>query len=96
MKVQQTKDELKSHALKTTTQCNTINPKDCNIFVQAETRYDNELLNHPDLFNHCTKILGIKSVMELSPNLSNELIHESLESHDYDVAVGGLMSLQTE
>jgi tetratricopeptide (TPR) repeat protein len=86
-------------SFKSTTQCSTSikeSIKDCTIFVQTDSVYDNKLLNNPSLFNYCTQILGIKSVMELSRNLSNELIEESLESHDYDIAVAGLMSLQQE
>jgi tetratricopeptide (TPR) repeat protein len=74
------------------TSCCSITDK-CNIFM-VKPKYDNQLLNYPDLLKYCSETVGLETVLNHGSNLSPKLIEEAASSYyDYDLAVAGLLSL---
>ena len=55
--------------------------------------YDNELLNHPELFNKLANIYGANKVLDLSTSICPLLISQSIEHDDINLLLGGFMSL---
>lgn len=58
--------------------------------------YDNELLNHPELFMEVSKSFGMQKSLELGKYLSLGLIGEAVDTGDYSVILAGMMSLEHE
>jgi tetratricopeptide (TPR) repeat protein len=55
--------------------------------------YDNKILNHPDLANYIAKHVGMNKVLDLGEFITNDLIDEAIQSHNYDIALAGIMSI---
>jgi len=68
-------------------------PCKCEIFTVYDIKYDNPILNYPDLVKYCAKIIGIESVVNLGTNISQEILTEAVNIGDYDLALAGLISL---
>jgi hypothetical protein len=68
----------------------------CTICVANEIIYDNELLNHPELLKELGKAYSLNRVLDLSKDLSRELVSEAGNNHDYELILGGLMSLSPD
>tara|TARA_B110000503_G_scaffold50310_1_gene81479 strand:- start:661 stop:4560 length:3900 start_codon:yes stop_codon:yes gene_type:complete len=67
----------------------------CQIFVVKEFIFDNELLNHPIIFNKLASIFGINKVLDLSTNISPEIIQIAMEEDNIDLLSGAIMSLDS-
>ena len=80
-----------------------IQPKakgsNCTVFSVTTIKYDNQLLNHPDLLNELSNksadIYNLNKIIDLSLNLSPSLINEAIQYHDIDLLLGGVMSLDS-
>tara|TARA_B110000503_G_C7043422_1_gene369189 strand:- start:120 stop:926 length:807 start_codon:yes stop_codon:yes gene_type:complete len=55
--------------------------------------YDNELLNHPEILKSSVQEFGISKVLDMSSNLSSELILEAIEQNDAELLLAGCISL---
>ena len=67
--------------------------KMCQIFSVTDVKYDNELLNHPEMFNKLSEIYGANKVLDISSQISPLLINESIEQDEPDLLLGAFMSL---
>jgi tetratricopeptide (TPR) repeat protein len=72
--------------------CESIRNK-CVIFSVKDMIYDNELLNHPEILRSLVKEFGISRVLDMSSNLSSELISEAIEQNDAELLLAGCISL---
>jgi hypothetical protein len=72
--------------------CESIRNK-CVIFSVKDMIYDNELLNHPEILRSSVKEFGISRVLDMSSNLSSELISEAIEQNDAELLLAGCISL---
>ena len=63
------------------------------ILCVTEVVYDNELLNHPELLKASVEEFGISRVLDMSSNLSSELISEAIEQNDAELLLAGCISL---
>jgi tetratricopeptide (TPR) repeat protein len=72
--------------------CESIRNK-CVIFSVKDMIYDNELLNHPEILRSSVKEFGISRVLDMSSNLSSELISEAIEQNDVELLLAGCISL---
>jgi hypothetical protein len=59
----------------------------------SEIVYDNELLNHPNLLKKSLEQLTFNQILDLSPNLNQDLIAEAIANNDSSIILGGLLSL---
>ena len=59
----------------------------------TEFIYDKELLNHPELFREVTKLFGLNKALNLSDDLSQELVDLAILSNDPEILIGGMISL---
>jgi hypothetical protein len=57
--------------------------------------YDNALLNHPIALKKLADIFGINKVLDLSSNISPEIIQMAMEENNMDLLSGAIMSLET-
>jgi len=65
----------------------------CVIFSVKDMIYDNQLLNHPDILRSSVQEFGISRVLDMSSNLSSELISEAIEQNDAELLLVGCISL---
>jgi hypothetical protein len=65
----------------------------CVIFSVKDMIYDNQLLNHPDILRSSVQEFGISRVLDMSSNLSSELISEAIEQNDAELLLAGCISL---
>ena len=68
----------------------------CNIFIVIDIKYNNELLNHLDMFNKLSAIYGVNKALNLSEQFSPLLISEAIETQNSDLLLGAAMSLDIE
>jgi tetratricopeptide (TPR) repeat protein len=72
----------------------------CNIFTLNDIKYDNQLLNYPELLDHCSRFLGLKNCLDLGSGMSSDLLREASDKNceasdnNYDLALAALISLQ--
>ena len=62
------------------------------VYCINEIIYDNELLNHPEIFNRLANIYGADKVLGLRDQMSPELLHEAIESGNLEL-LGSILSL---
>jgi hypothetical protein len=55
--------------------------------------YDNDLLNHPEILKSSVQAFGISRVLDMSSNLSSELISEAIEQNNAELLLAGCISL---
>ena len=69
-----------------------------NMSAQAVTSiiYDNELLNHPEMFNKLSDVYGVNKVIDLSGNIESSLLQEALEHNDAELLMGALVSVDSD
>ena len=58
----------------------------------TEITYDNELLNHPEMFNRLASIYGADKVPDLSSQLPQQLLHQAIIEGNLDL-LGNILSL---
>jgi len=63
------------------------------IRVVNDIVYDNQLLNHPEILKSSVQEFGISKVLDMSSNLSSELISEAIEQNDAELLLAGCISL---
>ncbi|WP_425364515.1 hypothetical protein [Candidatus Tisiphia endosymbiont of Mystacides longicornis] len=64
--------------------------------VVDEIIYDNPLLNDFKLMEKAAKLFGCDKALNLSKELSQDLIKEAIKNDDHDIILGGLLSLVGE
>ena len=60
----------------------------------ALIKYDNELLNHPEILKEASQIYSMNKVIDLSNQISPLLMNEIIEDNNGDLLLGALMSLE--
>jgi hypothetical protein len=65
----------------------------CLIFMQDGIKYDNPLLNNPDLLESLLTKYSLSQILDLSSNLDESLINEVLNTNNPDTLLAGLMSV---
>jgi hypothetical protein len=70
--------------------------KMCQIFSVTDVIYDNELLNHPEMFNKLSDVYGVNKVIDLSGNIESSLLQEALEHNDAELLMGALVSVDSD
>lgn len=86
-------EKVNTHTVELRAELNLINNKSTKIFCLHRTVYDNELLNHPEIFNKLSEVCSSNKVLELSAQISPLLINEAIQDDNIDLLLGGLMSL---
>ena len=65
----------------------------CVVFSAKDMIYDNDLLNHPEILKSSVQAFGISRVLDMSSNLSSELISEAIEQNNAELLLAGCISL---
>jgi tetratricopeptide (TPR) repeat protein len=63
------------------------------LYCVTEVIYDNDLLNHPELLKLSVKEFGMSRVLDMSKNLSFELVSEAIEQNSAELLLAGCISL---
>lgn len=62
------------------------------LYCVNEITYDNELLNHPEMFNKLASIYGANKVLDLSTQMPSVLLHEAIQEQNLGL-LGSILSL---
>ena len=55
-------------------------------------KQNNQLLDNESLMNYCTKVVGLKAVLDNGVDLHQDLVDEAVNGN-YELAIAGLISL---
>ena len=67
--------------------------KKCEIFAVTDIKYDNPLLNNPEILSQSLGKYSISEILDLSMNISTALINNAIDANDSEVLLAGLMSV---
>jgi hypothetical protein len=67
--------------------------KCCIVLFVKDFKYDNELLNHPELMQSAAQHVGFSRAVDLSALLSSDLVSDAIDSQDPDIILAGMISL---
>jgi hypothetical protein len=70
--------------------------KTIQINMVSDIIYDNELLNHPDMFNSLASIYGANKVLKLSGSICPSLIDTAIQDQNVDLLLGAIVSLDID
>lgn len=65
----------------------------CTILPVYEIKYDNSLLNNPQLLNASLSCFGLSSILEFSQKISSDLMTQIINNNDSELLLGALMSV---
>lgn len=65
----------------------------CMIFSITEIKYDNPLLNHPELLKSSMSKFDFNVILDRSTQISNSLMTQIINNNDSELLMGALMSL---
>jgi len=68
----------------------------CTVFSQHNVKYDDLLLNYPNLLKSSLEVFRLNKILDLSTKLTSSFIDEVISKNDAEMLIAGLISVDLE